>query len=128
MDLAASARDHRWRQIIDLVHQLPPESRTWDAMVRDPQVSEEIAAMMLAAQDSDDTSDEQRPRGLSLREWTPEVAAVAALYDLVAALAGARKVRFPHPVSLVDEAMTRQQVASLEDVIAQMTPHALASR
>lgn len=124
MDLGEAAHAHRWRQLIDLIGQLPATSRTWVAMTEDEQTAEELARALAEAPDTNDAR-----RGISPREYTAVLAALADIYDLIAAGLTDRKrkpPRYPRPgPSAVARALARLEEESLRDLIAQMTPHAL---
>ena len=120
MDLAQAVHGHRWRQLIDLIGRLPGHSRTWVAITSDPQNVEGLATTILTARE-DGTED----TGPDATDYTPTVRALAALYDLVAAMGGAKGVRYPHPASPLADALARAQIDAFADVIAQLTPHAL---
>lgn len=124
MDLGAAAAQHRWRQLIDLISQLPSTSRTWVAMTQDEQVAEELAQALANTPDTGDTR-----KSISPRDYTAVLAALADIYDLIAAGLTDRKrkpPKYPRPgPSAVARAMARLDADSLHDLIAQMTPHAL---
>ena len=129
-DLAHLIARHRWAAVVDLVHQLPKASRTWEAVVTDP----ELAAQMVAAQERDTSldADDDALGGDDGPGWAPQyrehdlhakmlgdlIDAVAALNQTVIAIGGGKAHKpepYPTPHTALPQGMRDQ---AREDALA----------
>ena len=104
-------RSRRWRYLLNLIDQLPRNSRYVEAQVDD----EELAAVVLAQP----AEQEDRPYTRRMSEWSPEVEAMAAVVDRLSEVVGVLVVanggkppRFKpyiRPVTAVERMRVRQQ-------------------
>jgi hypothetical protein len=113
----------RWRFVLNLIDHLPRHSAYGDALANDED---------LAAQYGDEVEDGE-PAAPSFAEWTPQVALLSDIADLLALirtevwqLAGQKSAPkftpMPRPISAVErtEAMRRQHAR--EDMLAALFP------
>lgn len=123
MDLGHLVTSKRWVTLCDLIHELPKASRTWEAVVLDP----ELARQIVASQDREARLDEHSDDGdfgdrtPGTPGWAPQfrdydlhakqladlINAVAALNQSVIAGAGGKARRvdpYPVPVTALPQA------------------------
>lgn len=126
-DLTGLVVQKRWATLSDLIHELPKASRTWEAVMNDPELASEI----LAAQNRDATLDpdsdvddmdaahdgtpgwqpQYRDYDLHAKQLADVINALAGLNQSVIAAAGgkARKVDpYPVPATALPEAELEQ--------------------
>lgn len=114
---------HRWATLADLIHELPKASRTWEAVMTDPELAQQIVASQNrdARLDPDDDSDELRDDSpgwapayrdydLHAKQLGDVINALAALNQTVRASVGA-KARAVDPYPLPRTALPDAEAA-----------------
>ena len=115
-DVPALYRSRRLAFLADLIDGLGPTSRMVTAMVNDEDRAEQIAEAAMGQEDAEPSS---------LRGQTPEALALHAIFNLLVRALGGKET-WPEPVTAVDRARDRLVSAEAADIIAQVTPWALA--
>ncbi|MBD3689877.1 hypothetical protein H8R18_01320 [Nanchangia anserum] len=107
--------------MLDLIDQLPMSSRTWEALLNDPEIADEYAK---AEADNNTNADaapvKPRPR---LADDSATVRAIRQLNnDIRALLGGKRASMLPGPQTGIDQARRRRATARAAELTRALTP------
>lgn len=118
-------RARRWRRLLNLIDGIPQNSHFHAAMIAD----EELARLTLDAPDGD----EEQPDGLPMHVFSPEVEALAAVYDRLGNLTSLlhsvhsrkgttplRLARYPRPVSASQRLRSERRVVKHRSLVARV--------
>lgn len=134
-DLTALVAGKKWATLTDLIHQLPQASRTWGAVMNDPELAEQIVAAqnrdgrLNTSEDADDFADDEAQRpgwnppyaefDLHAKMLSDVINALAGLNQTVAAVAGGKPRRpdaYPTPLTALPEAQKHAAAADAEAI------------
>lgn len=125
LDLATEWRSRRWRRLLNIIDNLPRESRYFEARVNDEYAIE----MMLAA----DRGDDSGPPTRRMADWSAEVELLTAVVNRlgevvqgIAALGGAKPHKVPPapvPTTAVEKVRNRTRARKHESLVARLLPH-----
>jgi hypothetical protein len=139
VDLTDLVHGHRWVSLADLIFELPQASRTWGAVMNDPELAREIVAMqnrdghLSPGDDVDDFAAEADDRpgwrppyaeyDLHARQLGELITAVSALNQTTIASAGgkARRVEpYPEPTTALPDAQREAAARDAEAIYEQL--------
>lgn len=122
LDLAAEWRSRRWRRLLNVIDQLPRDSRYVEAMAMDEQLAERMA-------------DRPQPKGPTRRrmsDWSVQVelltsilARLGEMTQAIAALGGAKPRKVPPPPlpqTAMDRVRNRKRFEKHHALVARVLP------
>lgn len=120
-------RQRRWSHLLDLIDNLPSNSRYREAYLNDPEAAEQIARDQLEREQAG-TTDNADNSNLPLSEFGLSEQLLAQIIDLLQSLqattisaAGGKPKKpkpFPRPVTAVDKAKKRLNKQAAHDVLS----------
>lgn len=126
LDLATEWRSRRWRRLLNIIDNLPRESRFFEARVNDEQV---IEAMITTA---GDTANNEKP-ARRMADWSAEVELLTAVVNRlgeiaqgIAVLGGAKPGKplpAPQPTTAYESVRSRLRSRKHEALVSRLLPH-----
>lgn len=127
LDLATEWRRRRWRRLLNIIDNLPRESRFFEARAND----EHVIEAMLAAEGQ--SAPDKTPPTRRMADWSAEVelltTAVNRLGEIaqgIAVLGGAKPGKVPpapQPTTAYEKVRTRMRSRKHESLVSRLLPH-----
>lgn len=126
LELAVEWRQRRWRRLLDIIDQLPRDSRYIEAVSLDEDVAEALL--------EHDTGDDRKVKPVRrMSEWSPTVELLTAILNrlaevaqAIAALGGAKPRAIPSapmPTSVLERMRKRRRERQHKALMARILPH-----
>lgn len=122
LDLATEWRSRRWRRLLNIIDQLPRDSRYVEAMSLDEQLAERLL----------DRPTDRKPPRRRLSDWSVQVELLTAILDrlgeltqAIAALGGAKPKKVPSapvPATAMDRLRNRKRFEKHHSLVSRVLP------
>lgn len=127
LDLATEWRSRRWRRLLNVIDNLPRESRYFEARVNDEQV---IEAMLTA---HGETAPGKEPPTRRMSDWSAQVELLTVVVNRlgevvqgIAVLGGAKPGKplpAPQPTTAYESVRSRLRSRKHETLVSRLLPH-----